>query len=82
MTALCAGRSPEDNGFPHLSAGRYDSFVVRVLRRNDTGGFVHGQVTHVGTRQSKRFTDLETAMGFILDHLDESADGSRPSASL
>jgi hypothetical protein len=82
VTALSPGRSPDDDAPPQLSDGRYDSFVVRVLRRADQGGFVHGQVTHVGTRASIHFTDLASAMGFIMDHLDERpSDAPRSSAA-
>ena len=47
MTALCAGRLPEDDGFPHLSAGRYDSFVVRVWRHPGHSDFMRAEVRHV-----------------------------------
>jgi hypothetical protein len=73
--------SPEEDQVPKLSSGRYDSFVVRVLRRNASGGFVHGQVIHIGTRRSKRFTDLETAMTFIQAHLDDTATDASGASS-
>lgn len=59
-------------GLTPLSRARYESFVVRVLRRRG-GGVIHGQVTHVGTRKSKRFTDLQAVVGFIAG---EMASGS------
>jgi len=59
---------PEEE-LPRLSSGQYDSFVVRVLHRTTKGGLVHAQVTHVGTRRTRRFTSLEAAMGFIKSHL-------------
>jgi hypothetical protein len=52
-----------------LSDARYASFVVRVLRQGTSGGYIHGQVTHVASRRSKRFTDLQTMVGFILAQL-------------
>jgi hypothetical protein len=66
-----------------LSRARYESFVVRVLRRRG-GGVIHGQVTHVGSRRSKRFTDLQAVVGFIASELtpgsepSEAADGEPP----
>jgi hypothetical protein len=52
-----------------LSDARYASFVVRVLRQGTSGGYIHGQVTHIASRRSKRFTDLQTVVGFILAQL-------------
>jgi hypothetical protein len=74
-----ARTSTDDDGLPALSHGRYDSFVLRVLHQEAGPGFIHGQVTHVSSRQSKRFTDLETAMGFISATLGRTA--TRPTVA-
>jgi hypothetical protein len=58
-----------------LSAGQYDSFVVRVFSGR-AGDMVHGQVTHVATRRTARFTDLHRVVAFILAHV-----GQRPSTT-
>jgi len=59
-----------------LSAQGYDSFVVRVLSHG-RGSLIHGQVTHVATRSTLRFTDPQRVIGFILAQL-----GRRPSDGL
>jgi hypothetical protein len=68
------GRSDDDLAVS-LSAGHYDSFVVRVFSRGPTRELVHGQVTHVATRRTLRFKDLQRVMAFILAHV-----GQRPTA--
>ena len=64
---------------PRLSAERYDSFVVRVLSHG-RGSLIHGQVTHVATRRSLRFTDPQRVIGFILAQLGRRANDSPPDA--
>jgi hypothetical protein len=54
-----------DAGSPVLSAGKYDSFVVRVFSRSAAGDLVHGEVTHVASRRKRRFTDLSIALAFM-----------------
>jgi hypothetical protein len=56
-----------------LSRARYESFVVRVLRRRG-GAVIHAQVTHVASRRSKRFTDLQSVVGFIAGELASGTD--------
>jgi hypothetical protein len=58
-----------------LRAGRYDSFVIRVFTHGESGQLVEGQVTHVATRRSARFTNFERVITFMLSYL------SRHSAS-
>jgi hypothetical protein len=59
--------APADEGASTaLSAGRYDSFVVRVFSDARTGTFQHGEVTHVATRRKHHFTDLRSATAFML----------------
>jgi hypothetical protein len=65
----------EGRGTP-LSDARYESFVVRVLRQGSGGGYSHGQVTHIASRRSKRFTDLKAVVGFILTQLGTPAPDS------
>jgi hypothetical protein len=55
-----------------LSAGQYDSFIVRVFSER-AGDMLHGQVTHVATRRTARFTDLRRVVSFIVAHV-----GQRP----
>ena len=66
--------SGDDDGVD-LTAGRYDSFVVRVFSRGPTNSLVHGQVTHVATRRTLRFTELPPVLSFILTQV-----GQRPTA--
>ena len=54
---------------PALSTGRYDSFVLRVFSRGQEGQLVHGEVTHVSSRRSRRFTDMNSALAFMVDHM-------------
>lgn len=65
---------PDKSGWPVLSASRYDSFVVRVVSRQDSGELVQGQVTHVASRRTLRFTDVQRVVGFILTHLHRPGD--------
>ena len=75
-------RSDEDAAVA-LSAGQYDSFVVRVFSRGPTREVVHGQVTHVGTRRTLRFTDLQRAMTFIRAHAGQRpAQGAAPDGTV
>jgi hypothetical protein len=69
------GRSDDDPAVL-LSAGHYDSFVVRVFSRGPTHELVHGQVTHVATRRTVRFKDLKRVMAFIRAHV-----GQRPTSA-
>ncbi len=48
-----------------LSTGRYHSFVVRVLCRD--GLIIQGEITHVGTRRSVKFTDCHRVVEFVTD---------------
>ena len=68
MTAAPRGdpARPDDDGSGALSAGHYDSFVLRVFSRVRDGQLVHGEVTHVATRRKQRFTDLRHALAFIV----------------
>jgi hypothetical protein len=52
-----------------LSAVRYDSFVVRVLTRPHERQVLEGQVTHIATRRTLRFTDIQRVIGFMLAQL-------------
>jgi hypothetical protein len=61
-----------------LSDARYASFVVRVLRQGTSGGYINGQVTHVASRRSKRFTDLQTVVCFIQAQLGAPSADSSP----
>jgi len=70
--------SPDDGGAGGLSAAQYDSFIVRVLSRPDQRQVVGGQVTHVATRRTLRFTDLQRVMAFILAQLGRRSVGSDP----
>ena len=73
---------PDDGGAVGLSARRYDSFVVRVLSEARGGKVIGGQVTHVGSRATLRFTDLQRIASFILANLGRRAanldDGAEP----
>jgi hypothetical protein len=68
-----SGESADASG---LSAVRYDSFVVRVLSRPPATQPVGVQVTHIGTRRTLHFTDLQRIVGFMLDQV-----GSRSNRS-
>jgi hypothetical protein len=57
---------PDDDVSVTLSGGHYDSFVLRVFSRVRDGELVHGEVTHVATRRKERFTDLRSALAFIV----------------
>lgn len=57
---------PDEQTTVDLTAGRYDSFVVRVFSHGPTNTLVHGQVTHVATRRTLRFTEPERMLSFIL----------------
>jgi hypothetical protein len=63
----------DDDPAVSLSAGHYDSFVVRVFSRGPARELIHGQVTHVATRRTVRFKDLKRVMAFIRAHV-----GQRP----
>jgi hypothetical protein len=67
------GSAAGDDAQRTLSAARYDSFVVRILSHERSGGVVHGRVTHVATRRSLRFTDLQRLVAFILTHVGKRA---------
>jgi hypothetical protein len=69
---------PDDGGAGGLSAAQYDSFVVRVLSRPRERQVVGGQVTHVATRRTVRFRDLQHVMAFMLAQLGRRAVGPEP----
>ena len=54
-----------------LSAGRYHSFVVRIWSGDGAETTMRGQITHIASRQSVGFTDLQRALSFIAKHLAE-----------
>jgi hypothetical protein len=73
------GPAPDDSaGVSALSALRYDSFVVRVLSRPPATEPVGVQVTHIGSRRTLRFTDLQRVVGFMLDQVGSRSDASGP----
>ncbi len=59
-----------------LSGGRYHSFVVRILSR--AGGGIQGEITHVGSRKSVRFSDAPRMVRFIMENLKPSGDPGAP----
>jgi hypothetical protein len=65
------GQAREEVDATATSAGRYDSFVVRVFSPHG-GGRRQGQVTHLGTNHTLRFTDLRRILSFILAHVNRS----------
>jgi hypothetical protein len=48
------------------AGGRYDTFVVRVFSPSRDEGMIHGEVTHVGSRQRLHFRDLHRVIEFIV----------------
>ena len=86
MESACpGGPAPlNEDAAVDLTAGRYDSFVVRVFSRGPTNTLVHGQVTHVATRRMLRFTELQGVVSFILTQVGQgptngtSAEGTVP----
>jgi hypothetical protein len=70
--------SPDDGGAGGLSAAQYDSFVVRVLSRPHERQVVGGQVTHIATRRTLRFTDLQRVMAFMLAQLGRHSVSTEP----
>lgn len=71
--------SPDDGGPGGLSAVRYDSFVVRVLTRPHERQILEGQVTHIGSRRTLRFTDIQRVIGFMLAQLGRHPVATDPS---
>jgi hypothetical protein len=71
-------RSEEDVALT-LTSGQYDSFIVRVFSRGPARGLIHGRVTHVATRRTISFTDLQRVMSFILAHVGQSPAPDAPS---
>jgi hypothetical protein len=67
MTRASAFPSPATGCDVSLSDGRYHSFVVRIWSGGN--GTFRGQVTHVGTRRSIRFADMQRLIGFMQTHL-------------
>jgi hypothetical protein len=61
----------DDDVVPALAKGQYDSFVVRVFSGSRADGAFHGQVTHVGTRRSQLFSDLQLIVAFIAAHMNQ-----------
>jgi hypothetical protein len=68
-----AKASPDDGGESGFSDGRYDSFVIRVLSRPRDGRLVSGQVTHIATRRTLHFRDLQRVVNFMLAQLGRDA---------
>ncbi len=64
----------------NLSAGHYQSFVVRVWGRD--GGIVRGTITHVATRRSIHFRDSRRMLAFIYTHLRRKAEEWPPQLDL
>ena len=64
-----------------LSAGQYETFVVRLWSSQSAGTAVRGQITHVSTHQTVRFTDLNHILAFIQAHLDRFDAAGQPAAS-
>ena len=58
-------QAPSLAASPKLSGQRYDSFVVRVQVDQASGRIVQGRVSHAGSRQGERFTDLQHVLDFI-----------------
>ena len=52
-----------------LSAGRYQSFIVRVWSSDSADATLRGQITHVASHQTVGFTDLQRVLAFIQLHL-------------
>jgi len=59
-----------------LSGGCYHSFVVRILSRQ--GRVVQGEITHVGTRKSVRFSDAGRMVDFIMGNLESHSELEQP----
>jgi hypothetical protein len=58
-----------------LSAGRYQSFIVRVWSGESADATLRGQITHVASHQTVGFTDLQRVLAFIQLHLKPSEAG-------
>jgi hypothetical protein len=56
----------DDDASVVLSAGHYDSFVLRVFSREHDGELLHGEVTHVASRRMQRFANWRSATAFIV----------------
>ena len=56
-----------------LSAGRYDTFFVKVLVRR-SGQIMQGRVTHVASHRTLRFKDPGAIVRFILTQVAHPAD--------
>jgi hypothetical protein len=69
VNAARSGRPEPEGAWPRLSTGRYDSFIIRVFSRSKQGEPLEGQVTHIASHRSVRFTDLQRAVAFIRDQL-------------
>ena len=61
-----------------VSSGRYDSFVVRIFTRDRAADFILGQVTHIATRETLRFTNPDRILTFILAHVGRAARLAEP----
>jgi hypothetical protein len=72
------GARPDEGVSATLSAGRYDSFVLRVFSRARDGHVVHGEVTHVSSRRTRHFTDLDSALAFIVAQMAAGAPQLEP----
>jgi hypothetical protein len=72
------GARPDEAVSATLSAGRYDSFVLRVFSRAEDRHVVHGEVTHVSSRRTRHFTDLDSALAFIVAQMGADAPELEP----
>ncbi|MGH2354050.1 MAG: hypothetical protein ACRDI2_03065 [Chloroflexota bacterium] len=59
-----------------LSAGHYNSFVVRVWSGDGAPTALRGQITHVASHQTIRFSDLRRMLSFIEAHLGPPAESA------
>jgi hypothetical protein len=57
---------------PSADTDRYDSFVIRIWTRDRV--FVQGQATHVVSRRSVYFRDVQRLIGFMLGHAQNGQD--------
>jgi hypothetical protein len=50
-----------------VGSGQYNSFLVRTWSRD--GALVQGQITHVGSRRTKRFRNSDAMVSFLIAQL-------------
>jgi hypothetical protein len=60
--------SPTPPASTRLSRGQYDSFVVRVWSQSGSG-LSHGHITHVGSRDTIAFREIDELVAFLLRHV-------------